>query len=103
MDVLGYFKKAPKKVETAHVSCPVCWGYQQYDSEIRTVFKDKHVDVKNHKDKYMKVQKFMVEHLNGIQYKNRAIKKSLSVTWKSKNQNSVEVKNSGDDLKQNHN
>lgn len=93
MDVLGYFKKKTKKMEktSPHVDCPVCWGYQQYDNEIRNVFQDKHIDVKNHKDKYMKVQKFMVEHLNGIEYKNGKIKKSLSKIKKDKKLKSRKV------------
>ncbi len=81
------FKKPEKAVmeTSSDVECPVCWGYQEYDSEIRTIFEDKHIDVKNHKDHYMKVQKFMVEHLKGVRYKKGKIKRSTSDLDKNSN------------------
>lgn len=54
-------------------TCPVCWGYQEYDSKLRKVFKDKQIDVNNHKDSYMKVQKFMVKYVDGIRLKQGEI------------------------------
>lgn len=54
-------------------TCPVCWGYQEYDTKIRKLFKDKQIDVNNHKDSYMKVQKFMVKYVDGIRLKQGAI------------------------------
>lgn len=66
------FLRKPKK-ETEDMSpegtCPVCWGYQEYDSKIRKLFKDKQIDVNNHSDSYMKVQKFMVKYVDGIRLK----------------------------------
>ena len=50
-------------------TCPVCWGYQAYDTKIRKLLKDKQIDVNNHKDSYMKVQKFMVKYVDGIRLK----------------------------------
>lgn len=69
--LLHYFKK-PKE-ETKNTSpegtCPVCWGHQEYDSQIRTILKDKQIDVNNHRDSYMKVQRFVVKHIDGIRLK----------------------------------
>ena len=73
--ITSYFKR-PKKdvIETSEkAACPVCWGYQEYDYKIRNISRDKHVDVKNHRDHYMKVQKFMVDHLDGVKYKRGRI------------------------------
>lgn len=67
-DFLAYFKKpvpeadAPSSEET----CAVCWGFQAFDKNVREMPKRKDVDVKNHKDKYMKLQRFMVEHIEGV-------------------------------------
>ncbi len=73
--IISYFKKSKKEVEGTSPAgtCPVCWGYQEYDAKIRTVLKDKHIDVKNHKDSYMKVQKFVVEHIDRIRLKEGEI------------------------------
>lgn len=66
------FLQKPKE-ETENMSpegtCPVCWGYQEYDAKIRQLFKDKQIDVNNHSDSYMKVQKFMVKYVDGIRLK----------------------------------
>src|SRR5690606_10923423 len=53
---------------------PVCWGYQEYDHKIRQLFKDKQIDVNNHRDSYMKIQKFMVKYIDGIRLKQGEIK-----------------------------
>lgn len=50
-------------------TCPVCWGYQQYDGKIRTMLKDKQVDINNHKDSYMIIQDFMKHRLEGVKLK----------------------------------
>ena len=54
-------------------TCPVCWGYQEYDSKIRQLFKDKQIDVNNHSDSYMKVRTFMVKYIDGIRLKKGII------------------------------
>ncbi len=84
--LIAYFKKPKNEVEgtSRQGACPVCWGYQEYDSKIRTIFKDKHIDVKNHKDSYMKVQKFVVEHLDGVQHKEGQVKTCPSCEGKKK-------------------
>lgn len=47
-------------------SCPICWGRQEYDGKIRVLLKDKQIDVNNHMDKYMSIQKFMKHNIDGI-------------------------------------
>lgn len=74
---LVHFFKKPKEETKGMVpegTCPLCWGYQEYDHKIRRLFKDKQIDVNNHRDRYMKVQKFMIKHINGIRLKQGKIK-----------------------------
>jgi hypothetical protein len=69
--ILNFFKqpeddtkgKAPEGI------CALCWGYQGYDGKIRTLFKDKQIDVNNHKDSYMLVQDFVKKHIDGVRLK----------------------------------
>lgn len=53
--------------------CNLCWGHQEYDGKIRKVLKDKQIDVNNHKDSYMLVQKFVKKHIDGYQLKDSII------------------------------
>jgi DNA-directed RNA polymerase subunit M/transcription elongation factor TFIIS len=76
--LLKYILKKPKEVPKEagdEKNCPFCWGYQQYDKEIRLMSNDKQLDVKNHRDKYVKVGKFMVEHVDGFKNKKRIIER----------------------------
>jgi len=76
--LFAFFKKTPEEVaknEVGDQNCPFCWGYQQYDEKIRLMPKDKQIDVKNHRDKYVKVGKFMVEHMDGFKNKKRIIER----------------------------
>lgn len=79
MDLIDHvvkFLKKPKK-ETAGKApeglCPVCWGYQEYDHKIRKLYKDKQVDVNNHSARYMRIQKFLKENIEGIKLKKGEI------------------------------
>lgn len=75
---LKFFRKKPKELPTKEVNdqnCPFCWGYQTYDEKTRPMPKDKQIDVKNHRDKHVKVGKFMVEHLDGFKNKKRIIER----------------------------
>ncbi|WP_310994006.1 hypothetical protein [Aequorivita marina] len=79
---LAFFRKKPKEEPLAEISeesgeknCPFCWGYQEYDDKTRLMRKDKEIDVKNHKDKYVKVGKFMVEHVDGFKNKKRIVER----------------------------
>lgn len=73
--LIEYFKKPKKEVGESSPTgtCPVCWGYQEYDAKIRTILKDRQIDVNNHKDSYMKIQKFVFEQIDGIKLKEGKI------------------------------
>lgn len=74
-NIVEFLKKPKHETEgrAPEGTCPVCWGYQEYDSKIRQLFKDKQIDVNNHADSYMKVQKFMVKYVDGIHLKQGQI------------------------------
>ena len=67
-DFLAFFKKAiPEEQMSSHgETCSLCWGFQAFDESVREMPIRKDIDVKNHKDKYMKLQSFMVEHIEGV-------------------------------------
>ncbi|MBK5215015.1 MAG: hypothetical protein JJE55_15320 [Flavobacteriaceae bacterium] len=76
--LLKFFRREPKEVPNEAVgekNCPFCWGYQEYDEKIRLMPKDKQIDVKNHRDKYVKVGKFMMEHVDGFKNKKRIVER----------------------------
>lgn len=76
--ITAIFGKRPKGNHPKPIgeqSCPFCWGYQEYDEKVRLMPKDKQIDVKNHKDKYVKVGKFMVEHVEGFKNKKRIVER----------------------------
>lgn len=79
---LAFLRKKPKEEvrleipkEAVDKNCPFCWGYQEYDNKTRLMPMDKQIDVKNHKDKYVKVGKFMVEHVDGFKNKKRIVER----------------------------
>lgn len=75
-NILHFFQKPKEETEgkSPEGTCPVCWGYQEYDHKIRKLFKDKQIDVNNHRYNYMKIQKFMVNYIDGIRLKQGEIK-----------------------------
>lgn len=75
-NILHFLKKPASETvgKAPEGTCPVCWGYQEYDTKIRELFKDKQIDVNHHKDSYMKVKKFMVKYVDGIKLKQGKIK-----------------------------
>lgn len=70
-NIVGFLQKPESETEgkAPEGTCPVCWGYQQYDKKIRQVFKDKQIDVNNHKGSYMRIQKFVKKYIDGIRLK----------------------------------
>lgn len=64
---LAFFTKATPEVEepSSIGTCSMCWGFQVFDKNVREIPKRKDIDIKNHKDNYMKLQKFVVEHVEG--------------------------------------
>ena len=70
------FLKQPKeetKDKAPEGICAMCWGYQKYDNKIRTIIEDRQIDVNNHSFKYMRIQKLLKEHIEGIRLKEGKI------------------------------
>jgi len=62
--------KAPEGV------CPNCWGEQEYDNKIRTLYEDKQIDVSSYKENYAFIQDFVINQIDGIKLlksKNRLV------------------------------
>lgn len=74
-NIINYFKNPNNKEEelSPEGTCPLCWGYQEYDGKIRTLLEDKQIDVNNHKDSYMIIQDFMKQHIDGITLKEGVV------------------------------
>lgn len=74
-NIVHYFQNNDDKGEkpSPDGTCPVCWGYQQYDGKIRTLLQDRQIDVNNHKESYMIIQDFMKHHINGLKLKDGII------------------------------
>lgn len=74
-NIIHYFKNkdANNKESAPEGTCPVCWGFQEYDGKIREVFKDKQIDINNHKGSYMIIQDFMKHNIDGIRLKEGKI------------------------------
>ncbi len=78
--LLTFLKKKPveRLEDTEPVdleNCPFCWGYQEFGTESRNMGYDKQIDVKAHRDKNVKVGKFMVEHVDGFKNKKRIVER----------------------------
>jgi len=69
--LINFFQKPAKDTinNTPEGLCPNCWGEQNYDGQIRELYKDKQIDVNNHKENHAFIQKFVVDQLDGIQLK----------------------------------
>ena len=52
--------KAPEGV------CPTCWGIQEYDGEVRELYKDKQIDVNNHEANHNFIKEIVVARIDGI-------------------------------------
>ncbi len=69
--LISFFKKPISETinESPEGVCPNCWEKQEYDNEIREMYKDKQIDVNNHKANYAFIQDFVVTHIDGIKLK----------------------------------
>ena len=69
--LVSFFRRpaAETKGEVPEGLCPNCWGSQEYDGEIRELYKDKQIDVNNHEANYAFIQDFVVKHIDGIHLK----------------------------------
>lgn len=74
-NILKFLESSEKetKDKTPEGVCPVCWGYQEYDKKIRTLYYDRQIDVNNHKDQYLLIQDFIKTHIDGIKLKEEKI------------------------------
>lgn len=90
-NILRFLQKPKKEREgkAPEGTCPVCWGYQEYDSKIRKLLKDKQIDVNHGADSYMKVGKFMVKYVDGIRLKQGRISECPTCGKKSENDDPV--------------
>lgn len=70
-NIIHYFKNRNNNPEESSPegTCPVCWGYQEYDGKILTLLEDKQIDVNNNKNSYMIIQEFVKENIDGIKLK----------------------------------
>lgn len=65
-NIIQYFKNENKNLISPEGTCSVCWGRQEYDGKIRTLIKDKQIDINNHQVSYMIIQEFMIHNIDGI-------------------------------------
>ena len=70
--VVNYLKKKDKGEDVAAPDgvCPVCWGYQEYDNQIREIVNDHQINVNAGRENYAFIQDFVVNHVDGIKLKN---------------------------------
>lgn len=70
-----FFKKPPEETvdKSPEETCSLCWGYQEYDGKIRKLYRDKQVDVNNHKESYLVMEKFVKDHIDGYHVKEGVI------------------------------
>lgn len=54
--------------------CNLCWGFQEYDGQVRILYKDKQKDVNNHFTTHMRIQRFIKTYFTGMKLKNPEIK-----------------------------
>jgi hypothetical protein len=75
-NIIHFFNQpeAETKGKTPKGICPSCWGYQEYDNKFRELFRDKQIDVNNHKENYMVIQDFVIRNIEGIHLKEGEIK-----------------------------
>jgi hypothetical protein len=71
--LLNFFKKPKTKTKTSPPSgyCPNCWGSQEYDNQVRELYKNHQIDVNNHQANYAFIQDFVVKHLDGVRLKKK--------------------------------
>ena len=70
-NLINFFKKSAEETKgKAPVGvCPNCWGSQEYDNEIRELYKDKQIDVNNHSANHSFIIAAVVKRIDGITFK----------------------------------
>jgi len=73
--LVAFFQKPEEvtKDKTPEGICSLCWGYQKYDGKIRTLLKDKQIDVNNYQERYTLIRDFVVNHIDGIKLRESLI------------------------------
>ena len=69
--LVNFFKK-PKEQTSSNAPegyCPNCWGSQEYDNQVRELYKDKQIDVNNKDANHAFIQDFVIKKLDGIKLK----------------------------------
>lgn len=86
-NIVHYFKNDNHKKEESSPkgTCPVCWGNQQYDGKIRTLLKDKQIDINNHKDSYMIIQDFIKHNIDEVKLKKGIVTECPNCSTHKKN------------------
>ncbi|NNM18965.1 MAG: hypothetical protein HKP24_10405 [Croceitalea sp.] len=69
--LIDFFRKSKEENQgqAPEGYCPNCWGSQEYDHQIRELYKDKQIDVNNHQAHYAFIKDFVVTHIDGIHLK----------------------------------
>jgi hypothetical protein len=70
-ELIAFFKRPQEETKNKAPKgyCPNCWGKQEYDKQIRELYRDKQVEVNNHEANYAFIQDFIVTYLDGIHLK----------------------------------
>ncbi len=66
--LISFFKRQASETagECPDGLCPNCWGEQEYDNQIREMYREKQIDVNNHSANHAFIQDFVVNHVSGI-------------------------------------
>lgn len=69
--LISFFTKPKEETlgQTPEGLCPNCWGSQEYDNQIREMYKDHQIDVNNEQANHTFIQNFVVNHVDGIRLK----------------------------------
>ncbi|MFT6210792.1 MAG: hypothetical protein ACJAYA_000168 [Bacteroidia bacterium] len=70
-NLASFFSKSEEETKNQAPigACPICWGEQEYDGQVRELYKDKQIDVNNGKANHAFIQDFVVNKLDGIHLK----------------------------------
>lgn len=90
-NIVHYFQSDKKKEDNASPegTCPVCWGFQEYDGKIRTLLKDRQKDINNHEDSYMIIQDFMKHNIDEIKLKESIVTDCPNCSTKKEKQMTI--------------
>lgn len=67
--ISGLFHKNKTGKQAPPETCPVCWGWQEYDGKVRIKVRDKQADVNHHKKRYTQTKQFLIDYIDGAKLK----------------------------------